>query len=1212
MSNQNGLETNSHTLNIMNSSNLGDLKYLYNIKMAGRLPRYISINTNNTISNNARKRIRRSLNLNFRGVNKKRQKEIVMETAKQMRGGTRNFRNETFAYRYLARDYNSALRRVRSRIIKQRKEDAKKNILTYRFRVKIWKIYQSNQVGVPGQEYLAANFVVTENSGVILKTQNRKWVADTIDRLDKKYRDSPNSKVEVKSQGGTGAAVQTPIPANEVLMQYVGVMNLDGLIENSEWYKDDNHCVPDLLQFRYGKTKRLIKPTKTREIIEFWSTHIKDEYEYDGYSIDYELEEKDMMQPNKNGYSALNIKRFCMNWGINMYALMDEEVIEYCFHEVNKKKLPSLVFEIKNNHIYPILDKRKIKSITNKPKKSLEIAIKSSTEMEAKEANEEEEIEDDGTEIEFMDTDIYKECNTQMEYACEIMSRDNNMIYGNNGKSLVLYNGKMSNFKLGDKKYLMIEDVIPDEECETPTQLIHNKNLRVIKDYCEGIGEKYIGQSAPYFMKPFVKEFTKHTFSYFSRDVFKVLSHPKVKARTHWGKPFRDHFNGDEENALWDYHLSYDINKCYRSVMENPTEEWLTIGFEEEIQELDIDNIKYPLEPGLYYVKTYSNNLFHYSNWYSASIINYAHSLPEEEVGYFEVQYHIGGKTNGKNCLKEIIDNIKNTFNHAGLSKQVINCLYGYMMKTHNTTTMMRADEDINQIWNTYAKVKGRKNEKLNLDFVKTKNGKQIWFYGIEKLTKIMNNNLPIAIQITDMANIKLHKMIKDMSYDNEGYRTGTTLFRNTDCACVGYTTLATYLEMKDKMDKLCNDKIGGYSPYIVKKESCGFERRYEDRTLNLTQHFNDEWNDIDGGDSDRWLEIIGEMIDNGGGQLLGRAGTGKSYVCINGMKSLREYCNIKCKALAFTNKATIQLNGSTIHKFMTIDKNGKLNTKWAREQAKNIDVIFIDEISMISSDLWKILAEFKYYTNCIFILIGDYRQLPPVLDSALQDYTEEDWFNHSTIKWLCNYNRCELDVMKRYDIELWNLLEEIWSGHHSLKTMEFLSRTSARTIEELADCKNICYKNKTRQIINSMVQDHLCPEEYLLEEYKGQPSKYHQHIKIFNGAKFLMNMTTKCKTFKKNEEVACVSYTATHFTLTNGTTELEIEYKKKGKSKIHKIILLGYATTIHKSQGDTIEGMVNVFDLKFIDEWLCDKRALYTGLSRAKSIKNIRPSTIF
>lgn len=1212
MSIENDLETNSHTLNIMNSSNLGDLKYLYNIKMAGRLPRYISINTNNTISNNARKRIRRSLNLNFRGVSKANQKRIIMETAKEMRGGTRNFRNETFAYRYLARDYNSALRRVRSRIIKQRKDDAKKNILTFRFRVKIYKVYQSNKVGVPGQVYLAANFVVTENSGAILKTQNSKWVADTIKKLKNKYEDSPNARVEVKSEGGNAAKVQTPIPANEVLMQYVGVMNLDGLIDNAEWYKEDNHCVPDLLQFRYGKTKGLIKPTRTRESIEFWSTHIKDDYEYDGYSIDYELEEKEMMKPNENGYSALNIKRFCENWGINMYALMDEEVIEYCFHEENKKKLPSLVFEIKNNHIYPILDKRKIKSITNKPKKTLEVAIKSSTEMEAKEADEEEEVEDDGTEVEFIDTGIYDECNTQMEYACEIMSRDNNMIYGNNGKSLVLYNGKMSNFKLGDKKYLMIKDVIPDEECETPTQLIQNKNLRVIKDYCEQNGEKYVGQTAPYFMRPFVKEFTKHTYSYFSRDVFKVLSNPKVKARTHWGKPFREFFHPDEENALWDYHLSYDINKCYRSVMEDPFEEWYSIGFEREIEEVG-NPFPESVEPGLYYVKTYDNSLFHYSNWYSASIINYAISLPEDQHIHFEVLYKIGVDTRGKECLKEIIDSIKNTFNHAGLSKQVINCLYGYMMKTHNTTTMMRADEDINQIWNTYAKVKGKKNEKLNLDCVETKNGKKIWFYGIEKLTKIMNNNLPIGIQITDMANIKLHKMIKDMTYDVEGYKVGTTLFRNTDCAVVGYTTLEHYTHQKHKMDNLVNDEIGGYSPYIVNKENCGFERRYEDRTLSLcSSKFDIEWNDIEGGDSDRWLEIIGEMIDSGGGQLLGRAGTGKSYVCINGMKSLREYCDIKCKALAFTNKATIQLNGSTIHKFMTIDKNGKLNTKWAREQAKNIDVIFIDEISMISSDLWKILAEFKYYTNCIFILIGDYRQLPPVLDSALANYEKEDWFNHSTIKWLCNYNRCELDVMKRYDIQLWNLLEEVWSGKHSLKTMEFLSRTSARTIEELAECKNICYMNKTRKIINSMVQDHLCPDEFILEEYKGQPSKYHQHIKIFEGAKFLMNMTTKCKTFKKNEEVSCVSYTATHFTLTNGTEELEIEYKKKGKCKIHKIILLGYATTIHKSQGDTIEGIVNVFDLKFIDEWLCDKRALYTGLSRAKSIKNIRPSTIF
>ena len=1205
--NQNDLEVFSHTLNIMSASNLGDLKYIYNIKMSGRLPRYIQINTNNTISNNAKKRIRRALGLDFRGLTKANQKRVIMEQAKQIRGGTRNFRNETYAYRYLARDFNSSLRVVRNRIIKQRQEDKKKNILTYRFRIKIYKRYKTGKVGNKGQEYLARDFVEAKTSGAILKTQNQKWVADTKKALEEKYRES--GRVVVSIDSGNAQQVRTPIPANEVLMQYVGVMNLDGLVDNAEWYKNDNHCVPDLLQYRYGKVRGLIKPTKTREKIEFWSTHIKEPTEYDGYIVDYELEEKGMMEPNKNGYSALNIKRFCENWGINMYALMDEEVIEYYFNEESAKNgntYPSLVFEIKNNHIYPILDKRRIKSITNKPKKSLEVAIKSSTEMEKKEADEDEEIVDEGLNIEFIDSDIYDDCETQMEYACEIMSRDNTMIYGNYGKSLVLYNGKMSNFKLGETKHLMVKDVIPDEECKTKTELVRNQNLRVIKNYCKDNNLKYVGQTAPYFMKPFVKDFTKHTFSYFSRDVFNVLANPKVKNRSHYGRPFRDYFHPADDQNYWDNSLAYDINKCYRSVMENPMEEWYVVDFHREVEPVKKQLKEYPA--GLYYVNTSDNSLFHYSNWYSASIINYA---IKNDID-FEVCLKIGVRVVDKTCLKEIIDNIKQTFNHEGLSKQVINCLYGYLMKTHNTTTMMRADEDVNQIWKTYAKVKGRLNEKLHLDCCKTKNGKTIWFYGIEKLTKIMNNNLPMAIQITDQANIKLHQMSQRMRLDDDGETEGVILFRNTDCVVVGYDTYHEMEYHKKRMLQYCNDKPGGYSEYVVEREKCGFEKPKEERELYLDyMSYNKKWNTIPGGDSDNWLNIIGTMVDNGGGLLMGRAGTGKSYVCINGKKSLKDNAGVRCKALAFTNKATIQLKGETIHKFMHIDKDGKLNTAWARKQAKNIDVVFIDEISMISSHLWKILAEFKYYTNCIFILIGDYRQLPPVQDTELLKYKKEDWFNHSTIKWLANYNRCELDQMKRYDIALWNLLEEVWEDRITDKTKAFLTNVSSRTVEEMAECKNICYMNKTRKVINSLVQDHICPDDYKMFEYKGEKNKYNQNIKLFKGARFIMYMTTKCKTFKKNEEVFVVDYDDKNILLSNGTEELEIEYQKKGKDKIHTLFLLGYATTIHKSQGDTINGMVNVYDLEFIQDWLKDRRALYTGLSRAKSLKNIRPSTV-
>ena len=102
------------------------------------------------------------------------------------------------------------------------------------------------------------------------------------------------------------------------------------------------------------------------------------------------------------------------------------------------------------------------------------------------------------------------------------------------------------------------------------------------------------------------------------------------------------------------------------------------------------------------------------------------------------------------------------------------------------------------------------------------------------------------------------------------------------------------------------------------------------------------------------------------------------------------------------------------------------------------------------------------------------------------------------------------------------------------------------------------------------------------------------------------MYLTPKCKTFKKNEEVEVVDYTDKVVKITNGIDTMDIKYDI---NSFHRTFLLGYATTIHKSQGDTIDGKVNVFDVKFIMEWLDDKRALYTGLSRARSLSNIRVS---
>ena len=1150
-----------------------------------RLPQDIRIKGNNQISKNARRRLRREYGIDFRGKTKAQQKQLVKQTAMNLRGGTRNFRNETFAYRFLARNYNTALVPIRQNIINQRIIDNQEIILNFTLRFEGWN---SNIGGTPSK-------VIDRN---YTKEIKRKDINSTINEekqfMKEVFEDSPFKRSKVSLIKKDEINVNDAVPLEWTSLKMNGVMNLDNTALNTEWCKNRDMCVVDLIQFIYAKRKGFIKKNKDEDTIEYWATHSFQVHvgniHHDLSNFAYKIQLKKLMNPNKTGYTLNHIKCWCENNHVNMYCMVDGKLIDFYYSERARiKKNPPLVFVIKNNHMYPILDTRKIKQITNNRKMmDLKELVKSNSEQEAK--RKEDKTHDINIKFLCKETFYSTHHNTQLEYACEKMSQDNLMIYP--AQNLTFYNGGLSSFTLGENKHLLYQDVIDDEKCNCKTQLMKNKNLRCIKKYCKDNDINFTGQSAPFFIKKYMDEFQKINSSYFGKDVEQVLSERGIKNRVHYGTTKQSSYDQLEYYA--EHSICLDINKCYRSVMEDPSEWFMTIPFNEEIQSFTDDD-GYSLPPpegkyrlGLYFVETKDQTLFHYDNWYSSAMLNYA----KDEDIEFKVKWFISGLMVDKNALLNIINQIKEDYPDPGLQKLMINCIWGFLMKTSNSSTNMNVDTDVNRVWDTYVKLQGKKNATLLMETIETTNGTKMYCYGEKKHTKLVNNNLPMGIQITDQANIKLHKMIKKMKGEK-----GVLLYRNTDCAWVGFENPA------DIPDVPVDKKVGGYNKAIKPLlTNIYLEKEWEERHV-LCNYQPVEWNDLKLNDSDYAIKIIDGFITNGGGLLLGRAGTGKSWVCKKGKEYLKTK-DLVSKCLAFTNKATIQLNGQTIHNFMRIDNKGKLNTKWAKQQAKKIDVIFIDEISMISSDLWKILAEFKYYTGITFILIGDYRQLPPVDDKLLGS---GDWFNHSTIKWLANYNRCELTECKRYDPALWNLLEDIWENNGKGKaTTAFLNKRTCRTIEELATSKNICYKNKTRKALNNDIQAYLLPQENRFIPYEGIVNKYNQDAYLFKGARFIMYLTTKCKTFKKNEEVEVVDYTDKIITIKSDDKTMDIKYDNK---LFHKTFVLGYATTIHKSQGDTIEGKVNVFDVKFIMEWLDDKRALYTGLSRAKSLSNIRVS---
>ena len=146
---------------------------------------------------------------------------------------------------------------------------------------------------------------------------------------------------------------------------------------------------------------------------------------------------------------------------------------------------------------------------------------------------------------------------------------------------------------------------------------------------------------------------------------------------------------------------------------------------------------------------------------------------------------------------------------------------------------------------------------------------------------------------------------------------------------------------------------------------------------------------------------------------LTGSAGTGKSYF-------LKNYCEVTRKKfvkLAPTGLAALNIHGQTIHSFFRLplapltDPNHtsaitRRYRKDKRELIRQLDLIIIDEISMVRCDLLdamdRILRSVRHskvpFGGVQLLMVGDPFQLPPVTTTADQEemqraYPESDGF---------------------------------------------------------------------------------------------------------------------------------------------------------------------------------------------------------------------------
>ena len=218
---------------------------------------------------------------------------------------------------------------------------------------------------------------------------------------------------------------------------------------------------------------------------------------------------------------------------------------------------------------------------------------------------------------------------------------------------------------------------------------------------------------------------------------------------------------------------------------------------------------------------------------------------------------------------------------------------------------------------------------------------------------------------------------------------------------------------------------------------------------------------------------------------------------------------------------------------------------------------------------------------------MGDARQLEPVEQGRVKAF---DVFGSSLVKEICNFNRIELTERHRYDEKLGVFLDNgyengDWSG------LKF----EKQEVEDLVTSRNICYYNNTRNAINKLCNEHLAKDKESIRI--GDDNK---NMMVYNGLKVVAIVSNRELDFFNSEEfvVECFNDDEVVLTSNNDNNLIYIEH-----NELINYFDINYIGTTHRSQGDTYNGKVCLFDYNKIKS---DKHIIYTACSRATKFENV------